>query len=382
MLSTCRTNLHRSAVAFVALAWLADRAPAADRVEWRSDYDLARKEATEKGKLLLLDFGTEDCVHCKRMHQTTFRDPSIMKILNERFVTLKIDANREPRLAQSLRIQAYPTIVLAGNDGKILTWIEGFMEVNRLTEQLNRAIAQQTPEWMVRDYQEATKAINLGDFPRAISLLNKVVEDGKERLVQIRAREALQEIEMQAAGRRARAKQIDDKGQTLEALDLLTELVKKYAGSQAAADGAKLMTRLADKPDARQRGRRAQELLALAKDHLKAERFLACLEQCEILAAAYRDFPEGKEGEQLAAEIKAKPERMAKVCESMNDRLATMYLALADSWMKKGNNEQAAVCLEKVLKLNPTSATAALAQSRLSQIQSKTPGIPVSFPRQ
>ncbi len=383
MLATCRTTLYRGSSPFVALVLLASGATAADKVEWRSDYDAARKEATQKGKLLLLDFGTEDCVHCKRMHQTTFRDPSIMKILNDRFITLKIDANREPRLAQALRIQAYPTIVLASNDGKILTWIEGFIEVNRLADQLNRAAAQQTPDWMARDYQEATKAINQGDYARAIALLKNIVADGKDRSVQAKAAEVLQDIEMQAAGRLARAKQMDDKGQTLEAIDLLTELLRQYAGSQAATDGAQLLTRLADKPDVRtrQRGRRAQELLAMAKEDLKAERYLACLDQCEILAAAYRDLPEGKEGEKLAAEIKGNPVRMARVCESMNDRLATMYMTLADSWMKKGETAKAAVCLEKVLKINPTGTAAAMAQARLTQIQNKTPAFPVGFPK-
>jgi tetratricopeptide (TPR) repeat protein len=267
-------------------------------------------------------------------------------------------------------------MVLAGNDGKILAWIEGFMEVNRLAEQLNRASALHTPDWMARDYQEATRAIGQGDHARAITLLKTVVADGKDRSVQTKAREALQEIEMQAAGRLARARQLDEKGQSLEALDLLTDLLQKYAGSAAAVEGGKLLTSLADKPDARtrQRGRRSQELLASAKDDFKHERFLACLDQCEILAAAYRDLPEGKEGEQIAAEIKGDPARMAKVCEATNDRLAAMYVTLADSWLQKGNTEQAAICLEKVLKTNPTGTAAALAQTRLTQIQNKTLG--------
>lgn len=350
---------------------------AAEKVEWRTDYDSARKEASERGKLLLLDFGTEDCVHCKRMHQTTFRDPSIVKLLNERFIALKIDANREPRLAQSLRIQAYPTMVLAGSDGKILAWIEGFIEVNRLAEQLNRASLQLTPDWMARDYQEATKAFNVGDYARSMTLLKNIIEDGKDRPVQGKAREVMQEIETQAAARLTRAKQLDEKGQTLEALDLLTELLRTYAGSQSAVTGAKLLTTLADKPDVRtrQRSRRAQELLSHAREDCKAERYLACLDQCELLSAGYRDLPEGKEAEQLAAEIKSNPERMTKVCEATNDRLAAMYITLADSWLKKGNTEQAALCLEKVLKINPTGASASLAQTRLSQINtpSNTP---------
>ena len=371
MLVSFRSPMRCRGASSLLLILFVGTVSAAEKIEWRADYDSARKEANLKNKPLFLDFGTEDCVHCKRMHQTTFKDPLIVKLINDHFVPLKIDANREPKLAQSLRIQAYPTMILAGNDGKILGWIEGFMEVGRMQEQLQRASLLQTPDWMARDYQEATKSVDLGDYARAISLLKNVVDDGKERSVQTKAREALQDIELLAAGRLTRAKQLDEKGQTLEALDLLTDLLRQYAGSKAALDGGKMLTALADKPDARtrQRGRRADELLTLAREDFKAERYLRSLDNCELLIAAYRDMPESKEGDKIAAEIKGDPERMARVCEAMNDRLAIMYVTLADSFMQKGQSEQGMMYLNKVVKLNPSSAAAVTASARLKQIQ-------------
>jgi len=353
----------------------------ADKVEWRSDYDSARKEAIEKNQPLFLDFGTEDCVHCRRMDQTTFRDPAIIKMLNERFIPLKIDANREPRLAQSLRIQAYPTFIIAGHDGKILGWIEGYMEATRIMEHLQRGAAVQTPDWMARDFQEASKAVTAGEYARAVSLLKNIVEDGKERPVQNKARESLQEIEKQASGRLERARQMDEKGQTLEALDLLTELLRQYAGTQSAVEGGKLLTLLADKPDTRSRtrARRAQELLEIARQDFKAERYLSTLDTSELLAAAYRDLPQGKDGAQLAADIKSNPERMARVCDAMNDRLAKMYMDLAESWLKKGDRDQAVACWDKVTKVHPASQAAMNAQARLAQVNKGVQGIPTGL---
>jgi len=381
--SNTRMISHRGYSSLLLLTLCVGSAGASDKVEWRADYDSARKEATEKGKPLFLDFGTEDCVHCKRMHQTTFRDPAIIKLLNERFIPLKVDANREPRLTQTLRIQAYPTLILAGNDGKILGWVEGYMEVARMSEHLQRASVVQTPDWMARDYNEASKSLTAGDHSRAVTLLKNIVEDGKDRPVQGKAREILQEIEMQAAGRLERARQLDEKGQTLEALDLVTELLRQYAGTQAAHDGGRLLATLADKPDVRtrQRARRAQEMLHLAREDFKAERFLNCLDQCEILAAAYKDLPEGRDAATLAGEIRSNPQHMARVCESMNDRLGKMYMELAESWIKKGDRDQAAACLEKVMRSNPATAAAASAQARLAQINSRTPGMTTGFER-
>jgi uncharacterized protein YyaL (SSP411 family) len=376
-----RSLLHRRSIALVAFFTMAASAPGSDKVEWRVDYDSARREASEKGRPLFLDFGTEDCVHCRRMDQTTFRDPTVVKMLNEQFVPLKIDANREPRLTQSLRIQAYPTFIMAGHDGKITGWIEGYLESGRIMDHLARSAAMQTPDWMARDFQEASKAIGNGDFARAVSLLKNVIEDGKGRPVQDKARESLQQIEAQAAARLARVRQMDEKGQALEALDQLTDLMRQFAGTQAAAEGGKLLTLLADKPDirARQRVRRAEEMLHLAREDFKAQRYLSALDWCEILTAAYRDLPEAKEAAELSADIKGDPHRTARVCEEMNDRLTKMYMELADSWLKRNDREQAAACLEKVLRINPTGTAAASAQARLAQLNKAAPAVPTGL---
>ena len=371
---------HAFGALFVVLA-LGQSAQAGETIRWRTDYNSARREANEKGLPLFLDFGTEDCYHCRRLEATTFRDPTVAALLNERFVPLKIDANREPALAQALRIQAYPTMVLAATDGKILGVLEGYLEAGRLTEHLQRAMAASTPDWMARDFQEASKAIGAADYARAVSLLKGVLEDGKSRPVQDKARQVLAEIEQQAAGRLARAKQMDDRGQSLEAADVLTGLLKDYAGTHAASDGAKLLAKLADKPDLRnnQRAGRARELLAQAKEDYRTQNFLACLDRCQVLESAYKDLPEGTEGAKLAGEIRGNPERMAQACEQMNERLAGMYMALADSWMEKGQPQQAAPYLEKVAKLCPGSPQAEAAQVRLTQLQGKPPTQTVEF---
>src|SRR5580698_7029158 len=113
------------AVAVVAI--LSSANPAiAQEVNWRRDYAAARKEATETGKPLLMDFGTAGCMWCRKLDATTFRDPRIVKTLNERFIPLKIDADREIRLVQALGIESYPTIVLASPEGKVLGRQVGF----------------------------------------------------------------------------------------------------------------------------------------------------------------------------------------------------------------------------------------------------------------
>ena len=86
----------------------------ADEIHWRFDYGAARKEAQDRDLPLLLDFGTETCHWCKRLDATTFRHDAIVGMVNQRFIPLKVDAEKQSTLAEALHIRSYPTLVLAG----------------------------------------------------------------------------------------------------------------------------------------------------------------------------------------------------------------------------------------------------------------------------
>src|SRR5690606_8386497 len=127
---------------------------------------------------LLLVVGTDNCFYCRKLEANTFRDPAVSAYLADGFVPLKIDANRDPALARALKVKAYPTMVLAGPDGKVHAFIEGYLEADRLTEHMKRAVtATTTADWMARDYNEASKAIGAGDYPRAVTLLRGIVKE-------------------------------------------------------------------------------------------------------------------------------------------------------------------------------------------------------------
>src|ERR1700685_2729566 len=105
-----RSTLVTSMVVVIACLVIFPNRTLAQDVNWRHDYAAARKEASETGRPLLMDFGTEACVWCRKLDATTFRDPRVVKLLNEPFIPVKIDANREIRLTQALAIDSYPTV--------------------------------------------------------------------------------------------------------------------------------------------------------------------------------------------------------------------------------------------------------------------------------
>jgi thioredoxin-related protein len=382
LVSSIRPPVRLPLLVLVAVGLIVPPLSAADPVVWQTDYNAARKEAQEKDLPILVVVGTQECFYCRKLEASTLSDERVKKLMATSFIALKLDAHREPALAKALKVQVYPTLVLAGPDGKIHGFIEGYLEADRLTEHMRRAVAASTTaDWMARDYNEASKAVGAGDYPRAVSLLKGVIREAGEKPVGVKAKDVLAGIERQAAGRLARAKELEQQGFTQEATDALAEVVKGYAGTNAASDAATLMAGLADKPESREqrRARQARDLLAMAKEEFRGSRYYDCLQKCDQLTAAFADRPESKEATALAAEIKNHPDRLAAACEQMNEKTAAMYLALADSWSRKGQDKEASACLEKVMKLCPNSRHAELAQVRLTQIQGRDPATPTGF---
>jgi thioredoxin-like negative regulator of GroEL len=345
-------------------------------VEWRLDYGKARQEAAEKNRPLVIDVGTEHCHFCKQLDLRTFKDPAVVALLNQHCIPLKIDADQHPRLAEALRVEYYPTLVFATSEGKILGYQQGFIEAPALHERLTKlfftaASAGGGAPNPNRDIEEAKRAISVGDYPRAIALLKPVAETAKEAAVQNRARQLLQDLEQQAAGRCAEARHLVENGKVTQAVETVTELVRVYPGTKAAREGGQLLVTLASRvvPHETSRSQVAHELLEQAREDYQQRRYLSCLNRCESLIAHYSGLNEGAEASKLAAEIKANPEYTKQACEQMGERLSNLYLTLAETWLRKGQPQQAVFYLERIVHTFPNTRNADIAQVRLAQIQ-------------
>jgi thioredoxin-related protein len=135
--------MQRMALVFLSLVIVLTTASSvpAQEVRWRTDYAAARKEAATTGKPMLLDFGTEACMWCRKLDATTFRDRAIVDVLNARFIPVKVDGERDSRLTQSVGVQAFPTIVLISAEGKIFARHEGYADNSKMMALLRQAPA-------------------------------------------------------------------------------------------------------------------------------------------------------------------------------------------------------------------------------------------------
>lgn len=111
----------------------------AQGVQWRHDYAAARKEATATGRTLLLDFGTDNCFWCRKLDATTFRDPKIVQVLNDRFIPVKVDANQHEQMTAALGIDGFPTLILATPEGQVAGRHVGYATIAQIFTLLDKA---------------------------------------------------------------------------------------------------------------------------------------------------------------------------------------------------------------------------------------------------
>ncbi len=223
---------------------------------------------------------------------------------------------------------------------------------------------------MSRDYQEALRQQAAADFAKAVSLLKNIVEDGKERPVQLRARQLLNEIENQATGKLAEARTLLDKGQTRQGFEMLTGLTTQYSGTPAAREAAVLSQSLTVRTE--NNTERAQRRATCSPGPRRTTRpscTCAAWTAARYSSATIPTCRRRPKRARLAQEIKTNPEWTKMAADQVADRLCLLYLSLADTWLKKGQPQQATFYLERVIHLFPNSRHAEIAQVRLSQIQ-------------
>lgn len=127
----------------VMAAWLvaamARPAAAEPGFAWR-DWDDGMREAHQSGKPVLVDVYTQWCGWCKRMDRDVYSRADVRDYLEEKFVTIKLDAEaRDPApyqgrsftsrsLAGHFRVTGYPTTLFLRPDGRHLVSVPGYVE--------------------------------------------------------------------------------------------------------------------------------------------------------------------------------------------------------------------------------------------------------------
>ncbi len=102
----------------------------------------ALDKAERNGKLVFVDLYTTWCIPCKVMDEEVFTDQNVIDVLNDNFISLKVDAEKGngTNLAFLFQAQVYPTLLFLDQKGNIIERNNGSLSQTQLIDMASRAL--------------------------------------------------------------------------------------------------------------------------------------------------------------------------------------------------------------------------------------------------
>ncbi len=90
-------------------------------IRWQSWSEQVFDEARKQDKPILLDISAVWCHWCHVMDQTTYSDPQVIRLVNERFIPVRVDNDQRPDINRRYNMGGWPTTAFLTPEGEVLT---------------------------------------------------------------------------------------------------------------------------------------------------------------------------------------------------------------------------------------------------------------------
>jgi uncharacterized protein YyaL (SSP411 family) len=119
--------------------------PAAPVLHWTPWSDAAFARARAEHKFVLLDLEAVWCHWCHVMDDATYRDPSVVRLLNERYVLVKVDQDSRPDIANRYQDWGWPATIVFAADGSEIVKRQGYIPPRPMASMLQAIIDDPSP---------------------------------------------------------------------------------------------------------------------------------------------------------------------------------------------------------------------------------------------
>ncbi len=139
-------------------------------VEWRDWGAEAFAEADDRGCPVLLSLSATWCEGCHEMDAITYAEPRIAANVNEGFVPVRVDVDRNPRVRERYNMGGFPTTAFLTPDGELLTGA-GYLDVDGMRQVLESVRGMWADRG--RDAGRVPRALD-GDLPPSGELTDAI----------------------------------------------------------------------------------------------------------------------------------------------------------------------------------------------------------------
>src|SRR5580704_14446047 len=145
---------------FLGLSSAANAQAQPERLDWQPWSDAAFAQARAEHKFVLLDLEAVWCHWCHVMDDITYRDPIVARLLNERYVLVKVDQDSRPDIANRYQDYGWPATIVFAADGSEIVKRQGYIPPRPMSSMLQAIIDDPSPGPSVEKEAAFHPAIN------------------------------------------------------------------------------------------------------------------------------------------------------------------------------------------------------------------------------
>lgn len=120
------------------------------KVKWHTNLKEAQKLAVKQNKPILIVFGASWCTFCHKMDAETLSDKRITAAIQQDFIPVHLDFEKDEKIAQILEVEALPCTVILSQDADLLVKAKGYQEVKEFQGTLSSALEKRDEIQQVR----------------------------------------------------------------------------------------------------------------------------------------------------------------------------------------------------------------------------------------
>ena len=110
---------------FLSMGFYGDSS-AVQSINWRS-YEEGLVVSKAEKKKVFLHFYADWCVFCGKMAKETFQNPAVVSYLNNHFIPVRVDTDKDPATAMKYGVQGLPSTWFLTEMGEAIGTVPGFI---------------------------------------------------------------------------------------------------------------------------------------------------------------------------------------------------------------------------------------------------------------
>jgi thioredoxin-related protein len=108
---------------------------AAEGIKWHS-YEEGLVVSRAENKKVFLHFYADWCFYCGKMSKETFQNPAVVSFLNDNFISVRVNTDKEPDTAIKYGVTGLPSTWFLTRMGEAIFRVPGFIPPDSLLTML------------------------------------------------------------------------------------------------------------------------------------------------------------------------------------------------------------------------------------------------------